>query len=251
MSNVSEYPNFTRSIKDENDLPRINEFIYHKPTHNFYKVTSVVNNKVIIWSWANVRKSIDWKSPDSRDSFLLSNRDSMLRQVEAYQQRFKANLKDDNSEKLTLIGREGKAVVLKANALLVSENFKVMVLRAQNNELKLELGAAALKVFKSFVNCMLLSLTKIDPVALTELLDITKMYMIDKFHELLVDMLIPKLGTLSAEEFIPWQEALMRLPTQDYARILNYWRGVDKDDTDKIYISLSPAKRSKRKFHFI
>lgn len=249
MLNASEYPSYTRSVINEYDLPRINEFIYHKKTQNFYKVTSVVNSRVNIWSLSNVRTSYNWKSPDSRGSFLLSNRSSMLRQVEVYQQRLIANLEDESSEKLTLIGREGKSEVLKAHALLVSaENFKAMVLRAQNNELKVELGTPALEVFSSFVTCMLLSLTKIDPVALTELLDITKMYMIDKFHEMLVDMLIPKLGTLSAEEFIPWQEALMRLPTQDYARILNSWRGVPKnDDTDKIFISLPPPKRRKRK----
>ena len=64
--------------------------------------------------------------------------------------------------------------MLKLHALIVSESFKNMVMRALDNQLKVELGAQALEFFQNFIKCTWLAASKLDAVSFAELVDIAE-----------------------------------------------------------------------------
>ena len=64
--------------------------------------------------------------------------------------------------------------MLKLHALIVSESFKNMVMRALDNQLKVELGAQALEFFQNFIQCAWLDASKLDAESFAELVDIAE-----------------------------------------------------------------------------
>jgi len=237
---------YTRSPVSEHDLPNVNEYIYCPIGRNFYRVVSVDNGTVIFNCYKNTTVSVDWTDPKDRRAYKLSKQRPMYQQLNIQQQRVQEILKDENSEKLALIGKNGKCYVLKAHAKLVSQSFNTMILRCQNNELKVELGLQAMEIFKSYIHCFWLDPAIIDVVAFSELVDLCKMYFIEKLRELLVDLMMPILSELPTIKFVQWQHALGSLPENEYARFLDSWRCKKQDDEEELLVT--PRIQVKRRF---
>jgi len=131
-------------------------------------------------------------------------------------------------EKLTLTGRDGKVQVLRCDALLVSENFRAMVLRAHDNEFRTELSQPALEYFRSFIHGMEVDTSKIDGASFSELVDFAEMYLIEDLRQTLATVMIPAIEKLPVEKFVSYQKGLARLPPEESSRILEAWRNYKK-----------------------
>jgi len=202
------------------DLPRVNRYLWATETENFCKVLEVENYWVTLQSNGKQIK-VQWKTASDRDKYLkIQNGDFLedeLMQVISHKVRVKRALSEEEDEhsddKFTLIGKEGEVTVLKGHAMLVSDSFKRMIIRAKDNQLKVELGAKSLEIFKDWIHCQKLSVTKLDSTSFAELVDVAKMYIIDHFMEILVKKMTPRMKRLSDEDIHRYLVVLMRLPT--------------------------------------
>jgi len=214
------------------DQPEDTEYVYHKKTESLYKV---LGGKQLgpcfypIWTIQKGSKlfDIDWRFGSAKEDWLLVDVKPVPQQLAIFRQKMAHALlkKEAGVEILTLHGKEGTVPVFKHNALLVSDSFKNMVLRAQENQLKVELGKQALDYFKNFIQCEWLDASKLDVVSFAELVDIAEMYMIEHFVDILVEVMTPTMRKLSEADIYPHMAALARLPGDVLVPFLKAWRG--------------------------
>lgn len=215
-----------------NDRPEDTEYVCHKETKALYKVLGGKQLGPLFYPIWTIQKGsttfdIDWRFGSAKEEWLLVDVIPVPQQLAIHSQKRTAALskKEACMDILTLHGKEGKVRVFRHNALMVSDSFKNMVLRAQKNQLKVELGTQALEYFKNYIHCEYLDASKLDAVSFAELVDIAEMYMIEHFVDILVEVMTPTMKELSEEEIYPHVAALARLPGNILVPFLKAWRG--------------------------
>jgi len=214
------------NANESDDGPKVNEYICHLRTKYFYLITNV-EGPLIKFQAFNKRFVIDWSDPETRRQWLLVEK-KLPQQLRIHQQKMKDAITKKEAkyiDKVILVGKEGKATVLKIHALIVSDSFSKMVIRAKKNELKVELGSHALAFFRDFIQGEWLNASQIDAESFSELVDIAEMYMIDEFVKILMEVMTPKMKVLNGKEIYPYMKSLGRISEEILVPFLDNWKG--------------------------
>jgi len=218
-------PGFSvRYSKDKDDLPEVNDYMCHRDSQSFCRVKKVDGTDITLQE-SNRELEISFYYASTRQRWLLVERSPVPKQLLVHQERIKEALSNKKKyfEKLVLVGNDGEVSVLKSHALLVSDSFEKMVIMAQNNKLKVDLGQKALEFFKDYIHSVSLDASELDAESFAELVDISEMYMIKNFVEVLIEVMNPKMKELSGDDFHPYLKTVARLPAKVSIPLLRAW----------------------------